>query len=72
MTSEQRREAFLTDLVSVCRKHRVMMDEPEDWDACMDPITLREYPKQGEEFIVDAGDLERVLREELWDELHND
>lgn len=63
-----RRSQFLADLVQVCRSHRVLVDEP-DCDACDPAITFREH-RDGDSFTVDAAEVERTLREALWDGLN--
>lgn len=71
-----RREQFIKSLVSLCRKHRVMLDEP-NWRVVfersvdIENFIFREYCSTSPmSFIVDIGEVERVLREELWDEIH--
>ena len=70
--SKSRRQLFMADIVEVCRRYRVLMDEP-DWDLMDDPdqIILREHNKTDNEcFTVNVGELEREIRDVLWGEIN--
>ena len=62
--ADKRREAFIADIVEVCKKHRVMIDMDDD-----DPesFSFEEHdPSSSFCFLVDIFDLERSIREKVW------
>lgn len=71
--AEKRREAFVADLVEVCKKHRVMMDpDAMDWSD-LDPIDIMfaEFNQDvSTAFYVGLDSAESAIRAGVWPVLH--
>lgn len=64
MNEDERRLAFITEIVEVCKKYKVMLRFDEDEDAIFE-----EHPpvdSNGYCFAVDLGDLEEAVRLAVW------
>jgi len=61
---------FITDIVDVCKKHRVMIKIKED--NCYDDVEFEEFPADtsGYGFILGISDLEDLVRTEVWETIH--
>ncbi len=60
--------AFVTDIVEVCKKHRVIMRLDED--EIESPV-FEEHPEvNGFGFILETEDLEDAIRNAVWDVVH--
>ena len=71
MTPEQRREAFISDIVEVCKRHRVMLDV--DCLYWTDVSFAEAKPdKQGISFHADIEDIESAVREAVWPIVHGE
>jgi hypothetical protein len=68
MEVDQKRSAFINEMVDLCRKHRVLLevddDDLQDGFAFVEQSTATGY-----QFIVDIASLESILRLTLWNEL---
>ena len=69
---DARRDAFIADLVSICRKHRVLIDD--DWDDIDDRMEsdlplFTEYHESGVSFGLTIGGAEQAVRKACWNEI---
>lgn len=81
MSADDRRKAFIADIVEVCRKHRVMLmpDCEESFDFDDDgerKYEFVEYPSRdvrredGFSFCVGFWDVEEAVRMACWNMIH--
>jgi hypothetical protein len=75
MDVEDRRAAFVRDIIEVCKKHRVMI-EPDGSDLCeseaLDVLFSEHNADHGLNFYVELTGLEEVIRAEVWSVVHGD
>lgn len=66
-----RYEAFIDDIVAVCKKHRVLLSVDDRYDS--DPVEFAEYPVPGGDgygFIIGSRVLEDAVRNAVWSVIH--
>lgn len=71
--AQARRQQFIDDIVEVCKKHRVMIEFPEDGEWMdTDEVGFAEETqcKSGIGFFVDIGELEDEVRLAVWPVIH--
>lgn len=69
-----RRQAFISDLVEVCKKHRVMMDpDGSEWDGLdFSEISFTEFDDSKDLcFFVGISQIEDAVRQAVWPLVHN-
>ena len=71
MTPEQRRKQFISDIVEVCKRHRVMLDVDCLYWANVG-FAEANPDKQGMLFNVDIEDIESAVREAVWPIVHGE
>lgn len=67
--ADKRREAFIADIVGVCKKHRVMVkvDDLIDFDT----TEFEEHPENdGYSFCFGVSEIEESVRLAVWDVIH--
>ena len=73
MTPEQRREAFISDIVEVCKRHRVMLEDELQLDTGSGITFSEQKPdEQGLSFCVEIEDIESAVREAVWPIVHGE
>ena len=71
MTPEQRRQQFISDIVEVCKRHRVMLDVDCLYWANVG-FAEAKSDKQGISFHADIEEIEEAVREAVWPIVHEE
>ena len=62
----ERRQAFINDIVEVCKRHRVLLEV--DDELCGEFV--EQVDKKGYGFNVNVGELERAVVDVVWYIIH--